>query len=118
MATPQQHVKKAKENEEFASTLDLTTRAGIDWSVSVAFYAALHYVQAFLRAHTPFAPILHSDRDNAINNTLLKAIYNDYRELKTFSRDARYDVPNFNKTDVEYVGRCLKKIRDFITPKL
>jgi hypothetical protein len=118
VATPHQHVKKAKENEAFAATLDLSTQAGVDWSMSVAFYTALHYVQAFLLTHTPFAPVLHTERDNAINSTQLKAIYNEYRELKTFSRDARYDVPGFNKKDVEYIGTCLKTVRDYITPKL
>jgi len=38
------HVKKAKDNETFAATLDESTQASVNWKLIVLFYVAVHYV--------------------------------------------------------------------------
>ena len=40
------HLRKALANEQLASTLPLSESA-VEWAITVLFYAAVHYVQAY-----------------------------------------------------------------------
>jgi hypothetical protein len=61
------------------------------------FYAALHYVDAYL-AGKNMHPLSHEQRDREVeNNGSLSGIYPDYRRLKDLSRAARYEIANFPK---------------------
>ena len=59
MPTQVEHTKKARENESFAISLGTATQASVNWKLVVLFYAAVHYVEAYLaklnqhlRSHT------------------------------------------------------------------
>jgi len=54
MPTKDEHVKKAVENEKFASSLDDGAQAGVNWKLVVLFYTALHYVEAYLATALTF----------------------------------------------------------------
>ena len=56
---------KAPESERFARSLDAATLCSLEWAVTVRFYAALHYVQAYF-ASQKITFRLHTNRASAI----------------------------------------------------
>jgi len=107
------HRKKAEHNEFLISTLD---NPFWDWAIIVTFYAALHYVEAYLGTKGIHAPT-HPVRDSHIQrDSTLKTIYVDYRELENESRDARYDAIEFKQEDVRRLQRNLETIKKALVP--
>jgi hypothetical protein len=76
--------------------------AYLDWQVTCLFYAALHYVDAYLIATTPggVRPQGHADRGRQAA-TVLPAQMLDYRELRDRSEDARYELRQVAQAEVE-----------------
>jgi len=48
MPTPTQHKQQAEHNRAFTQHLDLDTTFYLDWIVTAAFYAALHFIEVFV----------------------------------------------------------------------
>jgi len=100
MPQKSEHLKKAQHDEQFVSSLDLQTTPYLDWIITGMFYSSLHYVEAYfatLRAHSPD----HRTRDSAIRRDQnIKAVFDDYSELKNFSINARYYLHHFTPADV------------------
>ena len=108
--TPQ-HLQRAEENESLARSMRLQIPNDFGWRVTVTFYAALHYVQAYLSSHGQY-PTVHSARDSAVQrDPRLKAIFPDYRELKDRSRDARYECSVMSQQDVDDMDECLASVK-------
>jgi hypothetical protein len=42
------HLNRAQDNERLAGSLDLNSAINVDWAITILFYAALHYVDAYL----------------------------------------------------------------------
>lgn len=107
------HSAKAGHNESFVSKLG---EPYWDWAISGTFYAALHYVEAYLatkKIHSGSHPV----RDSNINrDDTLRAIYPDYRELKDESRAARYDVVKFKQDDLKEMQKNLETIKKLLKP--
>lgn len=109
------HLDQAEHNERFFGSFDQTTYS--DWAVTVLFYAALHYVDAFL-AHAGFKyPGGHHTRDGLVNSvTQLRTISTEYFRLKNRSSSARYyssrfpapDVERSRNTDLENIKRHIR----------
>lgn len=99
------HIQRAQNNEEFYRSFDLDTTPYIDWAVTSLFYAALHYVDAGLHEHRTRAnpqgihPEVHEDRTPAVQHNFPR-LYRNYRELKSGSEDARYNLKPFSSDDV------------------
>jgi len=75
------------------------------------FYAALHYVDAYL-AGKQMHPLNHEERDQEIqNNGSLTDIYKDYRRLKDLSRAARYEIANYPREKLELAKYRLARIK-------
>ena len=116
MPTKSEHREKASQNEFFVSSLG---NPFWDWAVVGVFYAALHYVEAYLATkniHSGSHPLRdsHVQRDPS-----LRAIYAKYRELKDESRDARYDAAViFSQADVKRLQANLDTIKNLINPLL
>ena len=116
MSTSAQHKDRAEHNEFLRDELD---NPFWDWAVIATFYAAVHYVEAYLAKNVP--PVHsrnHEYRDSHIQrDPKIKAIYDDYKLLKTESHDARYSphIP-FEQTDVLRVQAYLKTVKDTILP--
>jgi hypothetical protein len=91
--TRDEHINRAEDNEQFIISLDLAKSINVDWAITILFYAALHYVDAYFAVQSIHPPD-HTVRDNKVSVSL-NAIYRDYRYLKDRSREARYNVPNF-----------------------
>lgn len=114
MPSKAEHRGKAEHNEFFVSD---TGNPFFDWAVCGTFYAALHYVDAYLATHN-IHPHSHAIRISHIQrDSRLNAIYVDYRELLNESRDARYEPTiTFVQADVNRVQHSLEAIKRIILP--
>lgn len=118
MPTDVQHLATANANETFAHSLDRTTTVRAEWAITILFYAAVHYIQAYF-AKVGRIYTLHKTRDSAIQrDPNLSRIYVDYRELETYSRDARYDIPGFTDADFVKLLPVLDKVKTCVAPFL
>ncbi len=98
MATFQEHITQANSNISFLQNINTSIDNCIDWQVTVAFYAALHLVNAHIsssglqyRRHTDVKDVL-----NPYNKLSLLKLpedeYTAYVSLQSLSRRARYLV--------------------------
>ena len=96
MPSKSEHLSKAQHNEVFASTLnqDPNYASYRDWAVTGYFYSAIHYIEAYLASKVPavHSPD-HRARDAVVgSDSVLLPIYDQYRELKDDSTNARYNM--------------------------
>ena len=90
MPNKTQHLLIAESNEQFFANLNLADGAYRGWASTVAFYAALHYVEAFFFVKGRHSPD-HRTRDGyMVQFTETMSIYDDFCELKAISTRARY----------------------------
>ncbi len=93
------HLTQARHNETFFDHID----AGLfgDWAVTTLFYAALHYVDAYL-ATQGVHPKGHVFRDmEVVKYGKTRTIHAHYRRLEDRSSDARYDAASISATEVD-----------------
>ena len=118
MSSSSDHKTKAEHNENLAATLKSPY---CDWAVTVRFYVAVQYIEAYLaKERPPLHSPSHHKRDCEIGrNAFLKTQWGNYRELKNQSGLARYEahVP-FTQTDVDKAQKRLDAIKAAILPKL
>ena len=112
MAKKKTHLAQALHNEQLCSFLEDTPYS--DWRVTSTFYAALHYIEAYLDTLKP--PIhcrIHVERDRVIANfPVTNALYNDYRNLKDLSAEARYSGQKLSSPEIKAdVIPSLEKIK-------
>ena len=112
------HLAQAARNLQFYNSFDRINFS--EWAVTVLFYAALQYVDAFL-ATRQIHPMKHDIRDRLINRLAeLKPIYSHYSFMKSHSRTARYAPPtNFTDQEVRDLELVhLDAIRQALQPYL
>jgi hypothetical protein len=85
-----QHLEIAHENERFFGALDLSTGPARGWASTTAFYAALHYVEAFFSTRKKHSADHRTRDNNMIQHTETMTVYVQYCELKNISTRARY----------------------------
>ncbi len=113
MPTAKEHRAQAEHNEFFVATLQ---NPFWDWAVTATFYAALHYVDAFLMTKG-IDPEFHPDRNEYVrNDPTLTKIRSNYRQLQNDSRSARYDVVPYSQEDVRLLQEELKAIKNLLSP--
>src|ERR1035438_3009859 len=114
-----EHVAKAEGNARFARSLTLDDPARIDWALIATFYAAMHYVEAFLATKGQHLRS-HTTRDGYVGrDTHLRKIYGQYQDLKYYGYNARYETTHFQASDVtSYASVYLEAIRAHIEPFL
>src|SRR5580692_10091728 len=97
MPRDDQHVQKARLNEDFARGFDRTIAIAEMWSVVVIFYAALHYVQSyFAKSGASEDAYNHEKREAEIaRDPTLKYILGPYKFLFKMSHTARYKCVHF-----------------------
>ena len=90
MPTVTGHLSWAQGNEKFAGSFYLDDQIEINWAITVLFYSAVHYVDAYLVRHNDKQPDRYG-RDGAImRDDNLFFIWRHYKRLKDMSRSARY----------------------------
>jgi hypothetical protein len=100
MANLRNHLDQAEHNKSFAAQLDADPALSHwDWLITVAFYAAVHYVEAlfFLDpdiGHTeeacPDGLSEHAYRAGKVKDLLGKDCWKSYRNLQNASYNVRY----------------------------
>jgi hypothetical protein len=103
------HKDKALHNESFLNALFSLPNSPTypDWTVTTAFYIALHYVDAYLARYN-IHPTCHSGQNgrNALVAQHLGNVFSKYMTLYKRSRYARY-VPysetNINVTEINTI---------------
>ena len=86
--------------------------------MTVFFYAALHYVEAVLAESNRHSEN-HPARDSNIGRSpVLRAIYSEYRFLKTLSNDARYRVKSFGETEIRTAQAKFTAIKERVQKAL
>ena len=98
MPSQSEHLIKASHNKNLLEDFDLLHTEFIDWVVTVLFYSAVHYVEAFLAVRSIHSPI-HAERDRRVRN-LLPDIYDSYNDLKNDSVEARYYMRQFSVDEI------------------
>jgi hypothetical protein len=89
------HIRKAEHNLRHLGDLEQKLPVFPDWCITVAFYVALHYVEAFFAKKSIFPQdAVHEMRNRTINNSPepeLKKIQGRYLALYSRSKVARYN---------------------------
>jgi len=102
MPDPQAHLRQARHNRDLIDTLDPATTRFLDWIVTVAFYVALHRVEAwFAGKGLHFED--HTQRDDWLSKAkeLRRSVWPRYKELEFQSRQARYQCVSFDRDFVQ-----------------
>jgi len=104
------HLRKAQHNEKFLQFVQrndsISTPVFPDWMVTVAFYVALHYVDAKLAELVGCHPVDHTERNRlvAVN---LRSVSPNYMFLKNRSEYARYFADSERTISASEVQRCV-----------
>ena len=116
----QEHLDRAERDRALARTLitpaqqALSQPPPLDWAVVVAFYAALHFVQAYLWEAQRYVPRRHDNMREAVRDTYqLRSARQEYARLLDRSWQARY-VSRFRITEQDttaLVQRDLEHVR-------
>jgi hypothetical protein len=115
-----QHLEKADRNKDFLSTslLNFVDRYP-DWVSVVAFYSALHYVEAIFATHGLHYEH-HEDRNRQVS-LLLQEIENEYLNLYDLGRNSRYgsigDIPSEDEAR-QAANIDLSEIEEFVKSRL
>ena len=94
-----------------------------DWVTTIAFYKAIHLIDALLYKQCESHGYNHGTRNDIVRRTY-PTIYNNYSVLSQSSRVARYLNDQYDQfMDIETVkstilGHHLKRIQSFVEKKL
>jgi len=125
--TVSEYVAQAVRNSTFAADIRKNQGRYMDWAATCLFYAAVHYVNAYLVKSRIGIPRRHTSRDpknmgrtNIVQqDPSLTSIYVPYRHLDDESRDARYELKIISEADYDnFLLPKLEQIQSFITPLL
>ncbi len=101
MPTGDEHVAKAEGNQEVYDLLDTASQSRIDWKLTIAFYTAMHYVEAYLAKDRDEHLRSHTTRDRCVaQDSELRKVQIEYAHLKYFGYNARYERPQFTARNV------------------
>lgn len=109
MPTKEQHLTQAARNEALADVL-LRTEYG-EWTVTVYFYAAVHYIEAFLAVQGIHCDG-HTERNTYVGRIPeLRRVGKEYSALRTVSRQARYHALPISPDDVSRAQQNLTTVK-------
>lgn len=113
MPTLEQHKKKYTKNRELLDKeLNMENCDNYDWIVTVAFYAAIHLVEAEL-AKSNIHTRLHTDRSvNVERFNAFRTVRAQYKALHDRSVVARYEGTCMNKKKAEQALKYLAAIEE------
>lgn len=94
------HLPQAERNESAADAIASLPDRHPDWEVTMLFYSALHYVDAFL-ATRGLHPRNHCERHDLLSN--LTDISEYYQILFKRSMNARYHIYHFTPPEADRI---------------
>jgi uncharacterized protein YciW len=93
------HLRAAVKNKDLANFL--IQHGEHQWAVVLAFYSALHFVEAYL-AESGLSAGTHTERGNQmVKISALRGIHDHYRALQTRSEWVRYELKELSPKEVE-----------------
>lgn len=109
MASRHDHIEQAERNERLYRLLQADRNDWTDWQITAMFYAALHYVDAYLIDRGLPEPRSHAAQASAIaNDSFLRAeVGLPFTALKDVSRDARYNITSLPNASYVYATQFL-----------
>ncbi len=115
MASKDQHLAKAERNQAFLDSLDDRYP---EWLAVVAFYKAVHLVEALFATQG-----VHSKRHHERNKRLKSKnpdLWMQFRPLHDVSRQVRYHPQGISAADVRniLIGRRLQTLEGLVRAKL
>ncbi len=116
MPSAADHIIQAQHNEKFFHVTDKSAYS--DWAMTVLYYAALHYVDAFLARVGMVDPGGHDVRDQEVHHRAeLRPVIKPYFRLKSRSRTARYYCGRFTLAELQRSYETdLNAIRSYLVP--
>ena len=127
MSRYQAHLKQANANLEFLGIVNEADPTRYDWQTTIAFYSALHLVNAWLCDYGARYRSHHDVKD-AINplkgreSALSKQAYIDYQTLFRLSRRARYlldetspDDTRVAHTSEKHFAKAMRRLDALVT---
>ena len=113
---PRSHEGKAEYNEDVRSRLG---SGSDDWKVTIAFYEAIHWIEAYLKAkHPGLRTRLNHDQRSQDVQAYLPYLYKSYLGLRKASERFRYQVRYAEEIDVVTAEAHVNRIRDYIRDEL
>jgi hypothetical protein len=118
MASAAAHEQQASRNRDFYKEIGGRNTPWPEWALAALFYAAVHEVQALIvrknwrlqRKDGPSRfPSDHNERLRVIKRECPQ-IETDYRSLKQWSEDARYECRPFSPGNVQLAKAVLDRI--------
>ncbi|MEF8818850.1 MAG: hypothetical protein V5A31_10090 [Haloferacaceae archaeon] len=116
MPQEQEHQQKAQENEELADSLegDGDYQDADDWVLTMLFYTALHNVERKL-AESNMHSGNHNERKHNIKTEIdHRSLWQDYKELKDWSEQARYDCMDIKYKHLTYRKDDLEMVKSYL----
>jgi hypothetical protein len=90
LATKDEHLRKAEENQAFAESITNSDVAQREWGLIIRFYAAIHYVEAYLSS-VGCGTVSHRERRRVIaSRSELAPLADDFQDLYNLAWNARY----------------------------
>ena len=103
MASEAEHIDLANSNQRLIDHL-ISENAFHDWLATVAFYKAIHVVEAVFANNLHCHSHSHADREDRLKRTTrYRAIFLNYSHLLTESRTFRYLLRPINRLTIEIV---------------
>jgi len=102
MPDARSHLRQAHHNRNLIEALNPASTPYLDWVVTVAFYGALHHIEAWF-ASKGFHFEDHVRRDDWLSKAkeLRRTVWPRYKELEFQSRQARYQCVRFDRGFVQ-----------------
>jgi len=117
MSQQTQHKTQGIHNKNLVDTPQLPptdpTSPYRDWSTTICFYAALHFIHCYLNQNSTYRTKFknHKDRNEYIRthtDKKLQSIRKDYKTLYKAARKARYKPLYYNKLTVSDINDYYK----------
>lgn len=117
MASETDHIRMANRNHAALMHLLPSIDEFGEWVVTVAFYKAVHVVEAAFANHSGIHSSTHMDREQMLKCVPYKPLFKDYIALSNVSRIARYLIgPHSNFSDYLDSAGIRNLIRDRLHP--
>jgi hypothetical protein len=103
MASEIEHIKLASSNQKLIDHL-IKENSFPDWLATVAFYKAVHVVEAVFASHLDRHSNSHAQREDRLKRTAqFKGIFTNYSHLLTEARTFRYLLSPPSRLTIETV---------------
>ncbi len=90
LASKDEHLSKARDNQAFAESVINYTRPEREWGLIIRFYSAVHYVEAYLTSVNCGTPSHEARRRQIKARPELAAIVAPFQDLYNLAWNARY----------------------------